>query len=86
MPNLELNIPPDLQRGDHISCRIDNEIVNGEVFISPKDVAVRLTEEGEKQLAIQVLDIIDKRITKVSLSLVKVSLMEAFCSLGKKIL
>ena len=46
MPNIELNIPSGLQRGDHISCRIDNEIVNGEVFISPKDVAVRLTEEG----------------------------------------
>lgn len=48
--------------------------------------SVRLTEEGEKQQAIQVLDIIDKRMTKVSLSLVKVSLMEAVCALGKKIL
>lgn len=46
MQNLELNIPSGLQSGDHISCRIGNEIVNGEVFISPKDVAVRLTEEG----------------------------------------
>jgi hypothetical protein len=46
MPNLELNIPSNLQRGDYISCRIDNEVVSGEVFISPKDVAVRLTAEG----------------------------------------
>ena len=46
MTNLELNIPSNLQRGDYISCRIDNEVVSGEVFISPKDVAVRLTAEG----------------------------------------
>lgn len=29
---------------------------------------------------------IDKRMTKVSLSLVKISLMEALCVLGKKVL
>jgi hypothetical protein len=48
--------------------------------------SVRLTEEGEKQQALQVLDIIDRRMTKVSLSLVKVSLMEAVCALGKRVL
>ena len=46
MTNLELNIPSGLQHGDYISSRIDNEIVNGEVFISRNDVAVRLTAQG----------------------------------------
>ena len=46
MTNLELNIPSGLQHGDYISCRIEDEIVNAEVFISRNDVAVRLTAQG----------------------------------------
>ena len=46
MVNLDLNIPSGLQSGDHISCRIDDVTINGEVYIAPNDVAVRLTEEG----------------------------------------
>lgn len=48
--------------------------------------SVRMIEEGEKQQVIPILDIIDKRIAKVSLSQVKISLMEAFCVLGKMVL
>lgn len=47
---------------------------------------LRLIEEEEKPLALQVLELIDKRMAKVSLSLVKISLMEPFCVLGKKLL
>ena len=48
--------------------------------------SVRLIEEGEKRQVVPVLDIIDKRIAKVSLSQVKISLMEPFCILGKMVL
>lgn len=48
--------------------------------------SVHLIEENKKHQVLQVLDIIDKRMTKVSLSLVKISLMEALCVLGKKVL
>lgn len=48
--------------------------------------SVRLIENGEKQQVLHVLDIIEKRMTKVPLSLVKISLMEPFCVLGKMVL
>lgn len=48
--------------------------------------SVRLVENGEKQQVLQVLEVIEKRMTKVPLSLVKISLMEPFCVLGKMVL
>jgi hypothetical protein len=47
---------------------------------------IRLIETGNKSEAIQVMEVIDKRMAKISLSLVKMSLMEAVCALWKKIL
>lgn len=48
--------------------------------------SVHLIEENKIHQVLQLLNIIDKRMTKVSLSLVKISLMEALCVLGKKVL
>ena len=48
--------------------------------------SIHLVKEDKKQQVLQLLNIIDKRMTKVSLSLVKISLMEALCVLGKKVL
>ena len=42
MKEMELNIPLGLKSGDHVECRIDDKIIEGEVYIGPKDVAVRL--------------------------------------------
>lgn len=47
---------------------------------------VRLIETGNKSEAIQVMEVIDKRMAKISLSLVKMSLMGAVCVLGKTVL
>ena len=48
--------------------------------------SIHLVKEDKKQQVLQLLNIIDKRMTKVSLSLVKISLMETLCVLGKKVL
>lgn len=44
MQHLDLHIPKELRSGDRISCRINEEIIEGEVSLSPKDIIVRLTD------------------------------------------